>query len=141
MASVLKEPTRRILNGEARVAATAQQQGRDFWAALGTFYISPASVALLVLNLLDGLFTLTFLQLEVAEELNPLMKLAYEHSPLLFMMAKLVIVNAGLTLLCLHRGMKASRLAIRAGALIYAVINVYHLAFLAHLVRNWPHPG
>lgn len=123
------------------MAATAQQQGRDFWAALGSFYISPASVALLVLNLLDGLFTLTFLQLEVAEELNPLMRLAYEHSPLLFMLAKLVIVNAGLSLLCMHRGMKASRLAIRAGAVIYAVINVYHLAFLAHLVRHWPHLG
>jgi hypothetical protein len=123
------------------VAATAQQQGRDFWAALGAFYISPASVALLILNLLDGLFTLTFLQLEVAEELNPLMRLAYEHSPLLFMLAKLVIVNAGLSLLCVHRGMTASRIAIRAGALIYAVINVYHLAFLAHLVRHWPHLG
>ena len=123
------------------MAATAQQQGRDFWAALGAFYISPASVALLVLNLLDGLFTLTFLQLEVAEELNPLMRLAYERSPLLFMLAKLVIVNAGLSLLCVHRGMAASRIAIRAGALIYAVINVYHLAFLAHLVRHWPHLG
>ncbi len=121
------------------MAATAQQQARSFWARLGSFYLSPASVALLVLNLLDGLFTLTFLQLDVAEELNPLMRVAYEGSPLLFMLAKLVIVNAGLTLLCVHRGLRASRLAIRAGALIYAVINVYHLAFLAHLVRHWPH--
>jgi hypothetical protein len=121
------------------VAATAQGQGRSFWAALGSFYVSPASVALLVLNLLDGLFTLTFLQLDVAEELNPLMRVAYEVSPLIFMLSKLVIVNAGLSLLCLHRTMRASRLAIRAGALIYAVINVYHLAFLAHLLRHWPH--
>jgi hypothetical protein len=121
------------------VAATAQQQERSVWAGLGSFYISPASVALLVLNLLDGLFTLTFLQLDVAEELNPLMRVAYEGSPLLFMVAKLVIVNAGLCLLCVHRGLRASRLAIRAGALIYAIINVYHLAFLAHLVRHWPH--
>jgi hypothetical protein len=101
--------------------------------------MSPASVALLVLNLLDGLFTLTFLQLDVAEELNPLMREAYEFSPMLFMVAKLIIVNAGLTLLCLHRAMRASVLAIRAGAVIYAVINVYHLAFLTHLVRHWPH--
>jgi hypothetical protein len=121
------------------VAATAQQQGQGFWGRLGSFYISPASVALLVLNLLDGLFTLTFLQLEVAEELNPLMRGAYEISPLTFMLAKLLIVNAGLTLLCLHRGMRASRLAIRAGAVVYAIINVYHLAFLAHLIRHWPH--
>nr|WP_224365473.1 DUF5658 family protein [Hyalangium versicolor] len=121
------------------MAATAQQQVRSFWASFESFYLSPASVALLVLNLLDGLFTLTFLQLDVAEELNPLMRAAYESSPLLFMVSKLVIVNAGLTLLCMHRGLRASRLAIRAGALIYAIINVYHFAFLAHLVRHWPH--
>lgn len=108
-------------------------------SGLGSFYISPASVALLLLNLLDGMFTMTFLQLDVAEELNPLMRAAYEHSPLLFMVSKLIIVNAGLALLCVHRGMRASRLAIRAGALIYAVINVYHLAFLTHLVRHWQH--
>jgi hypothetical protein len=126
-------------HGEARVAAIAQQQERGFSAGMGAFYISPASVALLLLNLLDGLFTMTFLQLDVAEELNPLMRAAYAHSPLLFMLSKLVIVNAGLLLLCVHRSMRASRLAIRAGALVYAVINVYHLAFLTHLVRHWPH--
>ncbi|WP_224249685.1 DUF5658 family protein [Hyalangium gracile] len=123
----------------AATVQTVQQQERSFWAGLGSFYLSPASVALLVLNLLDGLFTLTFLQLDVAEELNPLMRVAYESSPLVFMVSKLIIVNAGLTLLCLHRTLRASRLAIRAGALIYAIINVYHLAFLAHLVRHWPH--
>ncbi len=116
------------------MAATVQQAERCLWPVLGSFYVSPASVALLVLNLLDGLFTLTFLQLEVAEELNPLMRAAYEHSPLLFMGSKLLIVSAGLGLLCLHRALHASRLAIRAGALIYAAINLYHLAFLAHLV-------
>ncbi|ADO73604.1 DUF5658 family protein [Stigmatella aurantiaca] len=120
------------------MAATIEQGLTRFRAGLGTFYISPASVALLLLNLMDGLFTLTFLQLDVAEELNPLMRAAYEHSPLVFMSSKLIIVNAGLTLLCVHRAMRASRLAIRAGALIYAIINVYHLAFLTHLVRHWP---
>lgn len=121
------------------MAATLQQQGRGFWPVLGSFYMSPASVALLVLNLMDGLFTLTFLQLDVAEELNPLMREAYEFSPMLFMVAKLIIVNAGLTLLCLHRAMRASVLAIRAGAVIYAIITVYHLAFLTHMLHHWPH--
>lgn len=118
------------------MATTIQQQARSFWTGLESFYLSPASVALLVLNLLDGLFTLTFLQMDVAEELNPLMRVAYNQSPLLFMAAKLVIVNAGLSLLCMHRGLPASRAAIRAGALIYAIINVYHLAFLTHLVSR-----
>ncbi|MFP2930354.1 DUF5658 family protein [Pyxidicoccus sp. 3LG] len=119
------------------VAATIEQTQDAAWSK-ASFYVSPASVALLVLNLLDGLFTLLFLQLEVAEELNPLMRVAYEQSPLLFMFSKLVIVNAGLWLLCLHRRLRASRIAIRVGAAVYGIIVVYHLAFLTHLVLHWP---
>jgi hypothetical protein len=105
------------------------------WAGIegASFHISPAAVLLLLLNLVDGLFTLTFLQLEVAEELNPLMRVAYEHSPLAFMALKVTIVSLGLTLLCLHRSMRISQRAIQAGAGLYAVIDIYHLAFLAHL--------
>nr|WP_244237503.1 DUF5658 family protein [Corallococcus llansteffanensis] len=120
------------------MAATASGMQAGTWTQGASFYMSPASVALLMLNLMDGLFTLLFLQLGVAEELNPVMRAAYEHSPLLFMFSKLLIVNAGLCLLCLHRKLKASRFAIRAGAVVYAIIVVYHLAFLAHLVSHWP---
>ncbi|MBJ6761977.1 hypothetical protein JGU66_14475 [Myxococcaceae bacterium JPH2] len=120
------------------MAATVEQAQSAAWTKRASFYASPASVALLLLNLFDGLFTLLFLQLGVAEELNPVMRVAYEQSPLFFMLSKLLIVNAGLCLLCLHRHMKASRIAIRAGAIIYAIIVVYHLAFLTHLVSHWP---
>ena len=114
------------------MAATTQETR---WAGIegASFHITPAAVLLLVLNLVDGLFTLTFLQLEVAEELNPLMRVAYEHSPLAFMAVKVTIVSLGLTLLCLHRSMRISQRAIQAGAGLYAVIDVYHLAFLTHL--------
>lgn len=113
------------------MAATIQERR---WAGIegASFHISPAAALLLVLNLLDGLFTLTFLQLDVAEEINPLMRVAYEHSPLAFMGLKLVIVSLGLTLLCLHRSMRLSQRAIQAGAALYTVIDIYHLAFLAH---------
>lgn len=120
------------------MAATIEQTRDAAWASRASFYVSPASVALLMLNLMDGLFTLLFLQLGVAEELNPLMRVAYEQSPLVFMFSKLVIVNAGLWLLCLHRRLRASRIAIRAGAVVYGIIVVYHLAFLTHLVLHWP---
>ncbi|QRK05008.1 hypothetical protein F0U60_19675 [Archangium minus] len=114
------------------MAATTQATR---WAGIegASFHISPAAALLLVLNLLDGLFTLTFLQLDVAEELNPLMRMAYEHSPLAFMASKLAIVSLGLTLLCLHRSMRISQRAIQAGAALYTVIDIYHLAFLAHM--------
>lgn len=100
------------------------------------FRLSPAPVALLLLNLVDGLFTLTFLQWGVAEELNPLMRAAWLHSPLTFMLAKLTLVHAGLVLLCLHRDQPAALYSLRAGALLYGAIDAYHLGFAAHLLLH-----
>ena len=92
-----------------------------------------AAAALLVLNLADGVFTLTFLQLGIAQEANPLMRLAYESSPLGFMLLKLSIVHGGIGLLWLHRSSSAGRLALHAGVLLYAAIVAYHCTFLLML--------
>jgi len=116
-------------------ATTTTTQVADWGIEGASFHITPAAVLLLVLNLLDGLFTLTFLQMNVAEELNPLMRVAYAHSPLSFMAIKLAIVSLGLVLLCLHRSMNMSQRAIQAGAALYTVIDIYHLAFMTHLVH------
>jgi hypothetical protein len=119
------------------VAATVQVQETGSAGIEGaSFHITPAAALLVVLNLLDGLFTLTFLQMNVAEELNPLMRVAYMHSPLSFMTIKIAIVSLGLALLCMHRSMSLSQRAIQAGAALYTVIDIYHLAFLAHLVHQ-----
>jgi hypothetical protein len=95
---------------------------------------SPA--LLLLLNLLDGFFTLMFLQLKVAEEANPLMKMAYNHSPLAFMLLKLAVVHAGVALLWANRETKVARTAMNAGVLLYAVIVAYHLSFLLTLLAG-----
>lgn len=95
-----------------------------------------SAAALLFLNLLDGFFTLTFLQLKVAEEANPLMRLAYNHSPLSFMLLKLAVVNAGVGLLWANRQSAVARLAMNAGVLLYALIVAYHLSFLLTLLNG-----
>jgi hypothetical protein len=115
-----------------RGVATTAGTGRFNAAALRSFPVLGAAVALLLLNLSDGLFTLTFLQLGLAEELNPLMRVAYERSPLLFMAFKLAIVGTGVALLCAHHEHRVARWALSGGFVLYALINLYHLAFLAH---------
>ena len=98
--------------------------------------ITRSSAALLFFNLLDGLFTLLFLQLGVAEEANPLMRWAYEGSPLWFMVTKLTAVHFGVMLLALHRHSNAARHALRAGAALYAAIVAYHLFFMARIALS-----
>jgi hypothetical protein len=114
----------------------AAADGWSGWSGLGGESmkgITRSSVALLFFNLLDGLFTLTFLQLDLATEANPLMRLAYQGSPVAFMLAKLAMVNAGLIVLCIHHRVKTARVAIHASAVMYAAIVAYHLSFLLKL--------
>lgn len=89
---------------------------------------------LLVLNLLDGLFTLAFLQLALAEELNPLMRAAWNDSPLTFMALKLGVVQLGVWILWLHEELRIVRLAVLLAFGLYAGVVLYHLSFLAVLV-------
>ncbi len=98
--------------------------------------LSPPAVLLVLLNLLDGVFTLAFLQLGVAEEANPLMRAAYEQSPALFMLLKLSVVHVGVGLLTLCRGTSSGRIALQAGAALYACIVAYHLAFLSRVLAG-----
>ncbi len=98
-----------------------------------SYGIERQTILLLLLNLLDGIFTTVFLQLGLAEELNPLMRLCWERSPLTFMAAKLCMVNVGIWLLWLNRRTRAARLALMAGVCVYAIVLVWHLAFLARL--------
>lgn len=97
------------------------------------FTLSLSPVVVLFGNLLDGLFTLTLLQLRLVHEANPLMRWMYQASPLSFMAVKLAVVQLGLVMLCLQRGNPASQLAIKAGAALYAAIVFYHLTVIAWL--------
>lgn len=95
---------------------------------------TPQVVLLLVLNVLDGLFTLTYLELGLAHEANPLMREAYALSPLGFMVFKLLVVNAGVWVLAAHWSSRLARGALGAATFAYAVIVVWHVAFLAQLL-------
>lgn len=100
----------------------------------GVLAPSAPAITLLLLNLADGLFTLTYLQLGVAYEANPIMRAAYEFSPLGFMAMKLLVVNLGVAVLCWFRTSRFAQWALKASVFVYAVILVWHLAFLAHLI-------
>ena len=94
-----------------------------------TFYAS----LLLLGNLLDGVFTLVLLQLNLARELNPLMDWVYRLSPLSFRVAKLALVQVGMLMLWLHRGVRAAQLGLMAGATLYAGIVLHHLTLVFRL--------
>lgn len=114
-----------------KAAARAAPVKMPAWAEVPLQF---STVALVVLNLLDGLFTLSFLQLGVAEEINPVMRWAYEANPLVFMGLKFLCVHAGVLVLAAHQELKAARWVLRGAVGVYGLLVLYHLAFLAHVV-------
>lgn len=91
-------------------------------------------MTLLILgNLLDALFTFTFLQLDLVSEANPLMRWAYDGSPLSFMLLKLSCVQLGVLLLWAQRHVPVAGMAIRAAAGLYVAIVAYHVTLMAQL--------
>lgn len=93
----------------------------DFW---------PGAALLLGLNVVDALSTQALLELGVAEELNPLMRWAWDVSPFTFWAAKFGLVLSGLMVLALF----ASRqLACRVTLLMSGV----YLLVLAIHFHGW----
>jgi hypothetical protein len=94
---------------------------------------SLCSVLLLLGNLVDGLCTLVLLQLNVAQEANPLMAWVYGMSPVSFMVTKLALVQSGMLLLLMHRHLRSAQVALQVGAAAYGAIVLYHIAYVMNL--------
>lgn len=84
------------------------------------------SLAVLLGNLGDALSTLTFLQLQMAHEVNPLMSLAYQISPMSFVAAKLALVHLAMLLLYMNRHLRAARVGETLGGLAYVALMGWH---------------
>ena len=88
---------------------------------------------ILLLNLMDTLLTLAFIQLGLAEEANPLMNFMYRASPLLFVLLKLAMVQVGILILHYHRRLPIAQRALQGLVAVYVALVSYQLAFVAHL--------
>ncbi len=84
-------------------------------------------VALLVLNLFDGAFTIYWIFAGLATEANPFMAELINKSPMLFIVGKLSLVFLGSFLLWQRRNHAMSVVALFAVFMIYYFVLIYHL--------------
>jgi hypothetical protein len=94
------------------------------------------AAALLILNLVDGIFTLLWIQSGLADEGNPLMDQALSGGPVGFMIIKLSLVSLGVGLLWRLRHRRAAMVAMVATTTAYGSLCLYHLAAVTHLVAS-----
>lgn len=90
--------------------------------------------AVVVLNLLDAIFTLAYTSSGVAVEANPLMGSALAASPLAFMLAKLALVSAAVLFLLRMRHHRTAVVGLVGAGATYATLLLYHLSEVPHLV-------
>ena len=94
----------------------------------------------LVLNLLDAVFTLLWVGAGLAEEANPLMEELVTGHPVLFTLTKLGLVGAGSWLLWRWRTRPLAVVAIFVAFVSYYAVLAHHLGYLGILVGNELYP-
>lgn len=89
------------------------------------------AVLILVLNLVDAIFTLCLVGGGLAVEANPLMATALAESPVAFVAAKMALVSLGILFLWRMRQHRFAAMAIVVSMFVYAAVIAYHVGGLA----------
>jgi hypothetical protein len=92
------------------------------------------AAAIVVLNLLDAVFTLVYTRLGLAEEANPLLQHVLADSPLRFVVVKLGLVSMGVALLWRQRHRRTAAAGLLATGAMYVWLLGYHLSAVPQLV-------
>jgi hypothetical protein len=94
------------------------------------------AAVLVVLNLLDAIFTIVYTEVGVATESNPLMDGMLAAHPVVFMIAKLALVSLGVALLWRLRHRRTAAAGLVAASSAYVALLVYHLSAVRHLASS-----
>jgi hypothetical protein len=84
---------------------------------------------LLVLNVLDGIFTLIWIEHFGARELNIMMRDLAHGSPMLFMLVKFSLVSLGTLFLWRHRHNPLAAISIVVAFFSYYLVTLLHLQY------------
>jgi hypothetical protein len=92
--------------------------------------------AILVLNLLDAVFTVAYTTSGLATEFNPLMDVALKSHPVVFVLAKITMVSLCVWLLWRLRHRALATGALLGATAMYFVLLGYHLSAMPMLVAT-----
>jgi hypothetical protein len=91
--------------------------------------------SLLVLNLLDAIFTLFWVRVGLAEEANALMRDLVNNHAVLFVVVKTALVASGSYLLWRRRHRPTAVIGIFAVFIAYYAVLLYHVQYSSHLLQ------
>jgi len=89
--------------------------------------------ALIVMNVLDGLFTVVWVSTNRATEANPLMGLTLDIHPVLFIVVKISLVYLGAIILMRYWEKAFAVLSLAVAFCFYSIVLSYHCTMLLNL--------
>lgn len=125
----------------ARASVAPLQQARPLAAGLTAVlpvfrrWTPSALRATVIFNLIDGVLTLLVVGLGLAVERNPLMRATLSEGPLLFVVAKVGMVAAGVAVLWRYRQRPLAAVGSIVVCAAYSALMLYHLASLVALAH------
>jgi len=92
--------------------------------------------AVVILNLIDAIFTLLYTSGHLAREGNPLMQGVLASSPVMFMITKLSLVSLCVFLLWRHGRRATAMLGLVGATVMYVILIGYHLTAVPMLIAQ-----
>jgi hypothetical protein len=93
-----------------------------------------ALVSLVIMNFLDAVFTLYWVEGGWATELNPVMAEALYMGPMAFILIKIGLVSLAVALLWIRRKEKIARLLVPPLTFVYCCVVTIHLLFMGNVI-------
>ena len=100
-------------------------------------WIENAIYALVIMNGVDAILTITWVTFDMATEANPLMDGLLQTHPVLFMTTKLALVFLGLKLLWNHRKKRMVTIGIIILCLVYYGLMLVHALGVGIVISYW----
>lgn len=128
-----------MIEAKRQVSETAQAPTSPSQFSVGTqqhfrWLLGLVKVVLL-LNLLDAIFTLFWVEAGLAVEANVLLQTAVEEHPVAFVMIKISLVSLGSLLLWKRRQHALAVVGLFVIFLVYYYLLLYHLRFASFIIR------
>lgn len=98
--------------------------------------IKRTAISIVLLNLVDLISTTVAIELGFAEELNPIMASAYAISPIVFAVAKILLVSFGVWVGWINRHMVVARETMSLIATFYTALIGWHAAMWFLFIRG-----
>ena len=125
-----------LFGGRRKTIRREKDRKKHLFVDLYSTRLLIAVLLLLCLSCADAYLTLTLIDKGIVSEANPFMAFFLTYGSLYFVVTKFVITAFSLTVLCLFKNVRITRICLPCAITVYILIIIYELLLLAGCYLN-----